>query len=217
MKIQIRNGRACPQAAQADRLPGGPCGLVLCHSIKHAAEPAHLLPRGGGAFLAEVDGNLTAWKDNKLITLHHSDKFRGPGFEPIIFRLETVIVDALHDSKGRPIPTVRAVTISETEEEQEASAARAEENEVLLARLDGGHAMSIAELARALGWFFADGRPYKSKVHRALNRLKAAGMMKSSRGDGDLTDKGEKAARERKKGGKWWLVRVLINPPCRTG
>lgn len=181
-------------------LPGGPCGLVLCHPIKHAAEPAHLLPRGGGAFLAEVDGNLTAWRDNKLITMHHSDKFRGPGFEPIIFRLETVIVDALHDSKGRPIPTVRAVTISETEEEQEASAARAEENEVLLARLDGGQAMSIAQLARALGWFFADGRPYKSKVHRALNRLKAAGMMKSSRGDWDLTDKGEKAARELKKG-----------------
>ena len=41
-------------------LPGGPCVLVLCHPIKHVSEPEQLLPRGGGAFLAEVDGNLTA-------------------------------------------------------------------------------------------------------------------------------------------------------------
>ena len=38
-------------------LPGGPCVLVLCHPIKHAIEPAQLLPRGGGSFLAEMDGN----------------------------------------------------------------------------------------------------------------------------------------------------------------
>ena len=72
-------------------LPGGPCVLVLCHPIKHASEPAQLLPRGGGAFLAEIDGNLTAWKEEDgLITLHHSDKFRGPGFEPITFRLDRI-------------------------------------------------------------------------------------------------------------------------------
>jgi AAA domain len=43
-------------------LPGNPCVLVLCHPVKHVTEPSQLLPRGGGAFLAEVNGNLTLWK-----------------------------------------------------------------------------------------------------------------------------------------------------------
>jgi hypothetical protein len=177
-------------------LPGGPCGLVLCHPIKHAAEPAQLLPRGGGSFLAEMDGNLTAWKEDNLIALHHSDKFRGPGFEPISFRLEKVTVEELKDSKGRVIPTVRAVAISEDEEAREVEASRADEDKVLVARLKGERSMSIADLARELDWFLADGRPYKSKVQRALKPLKTAGLMSSSRGKWDLTKKGEKAAQK---------------------
>ena len=43
----------------------------------------------------------------------------------------------------------------------------------MAARLKGGHSMSIANLARELDWFLADGRPYKSRVQRALKRLKA--------------------------------------------
>jgi DNA polymerase len=177
-------------------LPGGPSGLVLCHPIKHAAEPAQLLPRGGGAFLAEVDGNLTAWKDDKLITFHHSDKFRGPGFEPITFRLDKVTVDALKDSKGRMIPTVRAVVISEDEQAQEAETTRRDEDLILVARYEGARSMSLADLAEALDWTLADGRPYKSKVQRALNRLKLAGLMKPQRGKWDLTSKGEDVARD---------------------
>ena len=94
-------------------LPGGPCVLVLCHPVKHVTEPSQLLPRGGGAFLAEIDGNITLWKhDGVLLDLHHTDKLRGPGFEPINFRLETVNTTRLADKKGRIIPTVRAVWIS---------------------------------------------------------------------------------------------------------
>ena len=43
-------------------LPGGPCVLALCHPIKNA-DRDNLIPYGGGAFLNEVDGNLTCWKD----------------------------------------------------------------------------------------------------------------------------------------------------------
>ena len=94
-------------------LPGGPCVLVLCHPVKHVTEPSQLLPRGGGAFLAEIDGNITLWKhDGVLLDLHHTDKLRGPGFEPVNFRLETVNTTRLADKKGRIIPTVRAVWIS---------------------------------------------------------------------------------------------------------
>jgi hypothetical protein len=52
--------------------------VVLCHPIKNVNDPAQLLPRGGGAFLAEMDGNLTVWKrDDDTVELHHT-KIRGP-------------------------------------------------------------------------------------------------------------------------------------------
>ncbi|HMF29731.1 MAG TPA: AAA family ATPase, partial [Candidatus Cybelea sp.] len=72
-------------------LPGGPCVLVLCHPIKHAQEQNQLVPRGGGAFLAEVDGNLTVWrKTESVIELYYTGKLRGAGFEPMHFELETI-------------------------------------------------------------------------------------------------------------------------------
>jgi AAA domain/Bifunctional DNA primase/polymerase, N-terminal/Primase C terminal 2 (PriCT-2) len=40
-------------------LPGGPTILVTCHPTKNP-NMENLLPRGGGAFLAEVDGNLVS-------------------------------------------------------------------------------------------------------------------------------------------------------------
>jgi AAA domain len=182
-------------------LPGGPCGIVLCHPVKHASEPDQLLPRGGGAFLAEVDGNLTAWKEDTLVTLHHSDKFRGPGFEPITFRSEPIHTEQLKDRKGRMLPTFRVVALSDDEEAKENEAARSEENELLSARLDGGAAMSIAELAGLMGWTLKSGAPHKTKVARVLKRLKDAGLMKKERGKWDLTPKGEKLAKSLKTDG----------------
>jgi Mn-dependent DtxR family transcriptional regulator len=76
----------------------------------------------------------------------------------------------------------------------------ADEDLVMAARLKGGHSMSIADLARELDWFLADGRPYKSRVQRALRRLKADKLMEVSRGKWDLLPKGEKAAHELKNG-----------------
>jgi hypothetical protein len=78
--------RAPEQEKWLTTLPGGPCVLALCHPIKHVIDPNQLLPRGGGAFLNEVDGNLSAWKrDEDIVELHHTGKLRGPGFEPISF------------------------------------------------------------------------------------------------------------------------------------
>jgi hypothetical protein len=181
-------------------LPGGPCVLVLCHPIKHATDVSMLLPRGGGAFLAEMDGNLTGWKEDKLVTLHHSDKFRGAGFEPITFRLDPVRTPKLVDSRGRELPTVRAVALSKNEEAQEVAATQSEENELLIARHNGGDSMSIAELAEAAGWILANGDPHKSKVNRVLKRLDKAKLVRNERGKWDLTDKGEKLVRKLKKG-----------------
>lgn len=179
-------------------LPGGPCVLVLCHPIKHAVEPSQLLPRGGGAFLAEVDGNLTAWKhDNNLIELHHGDKFRGPGFEPISLRIERITTPKLVDARGRMIPTVRAIIISQTEEEREAGKTRDDDDRLLAQMLERSNC-SISDIAEACGWMSASGEAYKSKVHRALDRMmkEKPALVKKQRGQWQLTEEGKKAARD---------------------
>ena len=56
-------------------MPGKPGVIVGCHPIKSGES---LLPRGGGAFLAEMDGNLTCKKlSDEIIELHWSGKYRG--------------------------------------------------------------------------------------------------------------------------------------------
>jgi hypothetical protein len=174
-------------------LPGGPCILVLCHPVKHVTDPSQLLPRGGGAFLAEVDGNLTLWKhDGVLLDLHHGDKLRGPGFEPINLRLETVTTTRLMDKKGRLIPTVRAVWISDAETERETEDARSDEDTLLQAMLIPG--LSIAKLAEACGWLTSKGDPHKSKVDRTMKRLEKDKLAQLKRGTWGLTETGKTSA-----------------------
>jgi hypothetical protein len=97
---------------QLTTLPGAPCVIVACHPTKNASND-NLLPRGGGAFVAEMDGNLVCKKRDSVVDLHWHGKFRGPDFEPVGFELSTVTCDALKDSKGRSIPTVMAAPLSE--------------------------------------------------------------------------------------------------------
>jgi AAA domain len=177
-------------------LPGGPCVLVLCHPIKHAVEPSQLVPRGGGAFLAEIDGNLTAWKATDMIVLHHT-KMRGPGFEPLSFELETIRTDKLADADGRLLPTVRVVPITESEEEKQAYKQRTEEDRLLteMLKLSG---QSVADLARACGFLLGSGEPHKSKVQRmlaALAKKPKPAFTDSNRDKWELTEKGKAAAR----------------------
>jgi hypothetical protein len=46
-----------------------------------------LFPRGGGAFLAEVDGDLSALTEGPVVTLRCQGKFRGPNFSSTSFEL----------------------------------------------------------------------------------------------------------------------------------
>jgi AAA domain len=177
-------------------LPGAPCVLVLCHPIKHVTEPAQLLPRGGGAFLAEMDGNLTVWKHNDgLVELHHN-KIRGPGFEPMMFKLDKFITPKLVDAKGRPLPTVRAVHVSQADEDKQSDRARDDEDRVL-ARLLAFPNLSMAEIAIGLGRTFKSGEAAKSRVARAVDRLKGEKpvLILKKRDKWTLTEKGKEAAR----------------------
>ena len=156
-------------------------------------DPAQLLPRGGGAFLNEMDGNLTAWLKDDMVQLHHN-KIRGPGFEPMTFKLEKINSTKLIDSKGRLLPTVKAVPISEAEEDKQTQGARSDEDQ-MIAALAANPDRSLADLARSCGWIWASGEPAKSKAERVLGRLKADRLVKSVRGGRwELTDEGRKAS-----------------------
>jgi AAA domain len=64
-----------------DVIPGKPTVIANCHPVKNAS-PDNLLPAGGGNFLNQVDGNLTAAKTDSTTELHWQGKYRGVEFAP---------------------------------------------------------------------------------------------------------------------------------------
>jgi energy-coupling factor transporter ATP-binding protein EcfA2 len=175
-------------------LAGGPCVIVNCHPVKNAADD-NLLPRGGGSFLNEMDGNLTAVKiDDTTVKLHWQGKFRGPEPDPIMFGLERVTTDSLKDSKGRLIPTVIAKALSDSEARERRESLHSNEDMVLAAMLAHENA-SIADIAKACGWKFKGGTPDKSKVQRAFKGLEGKKLIEKLHDSYVLTAKGKKAAK----------------------
>ena len=87
--------------------------VVLCHPTKNASR-SNLLPRGGGAFLNELDGNLALWSHSpgEVTELHWCGKIRGPDFSPLGYRLRPVPTGQT-DEKDRPEMTIVAEPMSE--------------------------------------------------------------------------------------------------------
>ncbi len=104
----------------------------------------HNLPRGGGAFIAEVDGNLTLNK-GETVKLHWQGKHRGPDFDPIHFELKTVTAPSLVEWQGRPVPTVMAEALTKGESVKRADKARGDDDEVLLPRLNAARALACRD------------------------------------------------------------------------
>jgi len=176
-------------------VPGLPGVIVNCHPVKNATDE-NLAPRGGGAFLNEMDGNLTSKRKGEAsVELHWQHKFRGPDFVPITFDLVTVTSTKLVDSKGRPLPTVYAKPISEIElASHEALAGR--EKRALITTMAANPGASVAELAAKAGWVSVQGKPAKSKVHRLLHALKAQRLVAMELENWVLTSTGERAAKK---------------------
>jgi AAA domain len=174
-------------------LPGRPCVLVPCHPVKNATAD-NMVPKGGGSFLNEVDGNLTLAKTDSTVTLHWQGKFRGPDFAPLSFQLHTVTTDKLVDSKGRPIPSVVATPMSD-EERGQADANSRRDEDLVLVTVYGGNRRSLTDIALLLNWTTKQGKPNKSKVNRVMDRLKKAKLVQAERGGAyAVTPKGEKEA-----------------------
>ena len=175
-------------------LPGGPCVVVACHPPKSASD-GNLQPRGGGAFIAEMDGNLTARNDDGSVEFHWQGKFRGPDFAPFSFELQQVTHQLLKDQRGRSLPTIIARHLSDTAKESIAKANDASQIELL--KLIAKHPKaSLTDLANMLGWKMKDGQPYKMRAKRGIAELQKAKLIKKVFGKWELTKDGEKAATE---------------------
>jgi hypothetical protein len=175
-------------------LPGSPCVIALNHPIKHATSPEHLLPRGGGGYLNEIDGNFTLWAhDERLTDLYWTGKLRGQHFEKITFRLVTINTPKLVDSRGRAMPTVMAEAGTSEDIAESEAKARFQENQRLKA-MAAKPGASLSELALACEWFLSDSTPYKSLVQRVMGRLLRDKLVKKSGRDYELTSAGRAAA-----------------------
>jgi AAA domain/Primase C terminal 2 (PriCT-2) len=175
-------------------LPGGPCVVALCHPTKNA-DPDNLLPRGGGAYVAEVDGNLTGKLSDTVVEIHWQGKYRGPDFDPMQFELvRPVFATRLRDSKGRPIPTVIVRHLNDAEHSQVKARMR-EEEDIVLAILADADGVSLKDIAVRAGWV-EKGQPVRWRAQRVTNRLRDDKLVRLHRRAGwRLTDDGKKAAK----------------------
>lgn len=87
---------------------GGPALIVAMHPTKSATKET-MQPRGGGAFSGSIDGELCVWNSDGVIEFYHRTKFRGPGFDPMFFRLEKHTFPKLLDNFGEASISIIAV------------------------------------------------------------------------------------------------------------
>jgi hypothetical protein len=156
----------------------------------------------GGAFLAEVDGNLVAIKDqDSIVEITWHGKFRGPDFAPFSFKLMPSQSEKLIDTKGRKTWSIYVVPIPDDEQEDMVKQGNQEQDALLRAMLDHP-GYSLKEFAEHLNWRTktggaagVGGEPNKVKVQRKMEGLKKIKLVEKRR-DGHyvLTDKGEKEA-----------------------
>jgi KaiC/GvpD/RAD55 family RecA-like ATPase len=173
------------------RASSRPCVIDLCHPPAGAGRNT-LRPRGGSAFLAEIDGNAGLWRDDgaELVEVFKGAKFRGPDFDSMVFELRTVVVDALRDSKGRAMQSVVAVPASAADDARLFKEGR----ERLLAVL---RAVSLAPDASQRQRADSLDMP-RTAVQRALSELVEGGALRKTIAGHEVTDKGKK-----------WLVAAL--------
>ncbi|WP_332716677.1 AAA family ATPase [Pelagibacterium mangrovi] len=171
-------------------LEGRPCVMVACHPTKNATTE-NLLPRGGGSFIAEMDGNLVCLKTDGGVRLHWQGKHRGPDFEPVEFELEKVTAPQLRDTRGRDVPTVMAKVLGSDQAKAKAAKARKDEDEVLI-EIDADGGQSLASMAEALGWT-KEGNPHKDRVRRATDKLRRDKLVEFKGRKWKLTPAGHEA------------------------
>jgi hypothetical protein len=171
-------------------IPGNPCVIVNCHPTKNAG-PENLTPAGGGNFLNNIDGNLTAAKTDSTTELHTQGKFRGVDFAPMHFLIQTKTHERLKDTKGRLMPTVICEWISDQRKEAIAVQKNKDE-ETVLGMIKEDSKISYAAIATRMKWILHSGEPHKTKAVRCVEALEKDKLVKRGRGKLQVTPEGEK-------------------------
>jgi hypothetical protein len=164
--------------------PNKPSTLITAHPVKNATRD-NLLPRGGSALTNELDGNLTAWADGKMISMHWLGKLRGIPFDPI--QLEQVVVkpQGLVDADGNQMPATIIKPLGDTREAELLNEKHRVEIAVLAA-YKANASISQRDLAAQVG-------ASKSTVNRLVVELKKKKWLRDYSGKMVLTGEGEKA------------------------
>jgi AAA domain len=177
-------------------IPGKPTVIANCHPVKNAVAE-NLLPAGGGNFLNQVDGNLTAAKTDSTTELHTQGKFRGVDFAPMHFLIKTVTHERVKDSRARLIPTVICEWISDKEKENIAAQRVSDEDAVLKIIADDLKATQPS-IAIKMNWRLHSGEPNKMKAGRCIKALLKDKLIKETRrGNYILTGDGKKALEQK--------------------
>jgi hypothetical protein len=180
------NGEYARQLRTLCDLPGNPCVVVLCHPTKNAKDIGDMVPRGGGAFLNEVDGNIGLVRNGTTIIAVAIGKFRGSEFAPLNFALKTIDNHPrLKTTRGKQISTVVAVPISHDEVQRQEETGRKNEDKVLELLCNNPKGTIQADIAKALSW-------YANKAKRALESLEQEKLVACTRGFWTATEKGQK-------------------------
>ena len=170
-----------------------PAIIMPAHPVKNATRQ-NLAPKGGSSLVNEVDGNLTLWNADGLVTLHWQVKHRGPEFEPLNLELKRYECDSIRDRKGRIMPTILAQPVLTMRATQIARETLSLEDRILLAIHDDP---STTKAARAL----ALGIP-PSRYQRILERLAQQRLIRKFRNKWELTKDGQRAVDEITEGQK---------------
>lgn len=179
-------------------LPGKPAVIVNCHPSASAGKDMSresCVPRGGSAFLNEIDTNLTVWAEGDTAEFHWMRKKRGPDFSPILFEYKAINV--WH--QDQKTPTVVAIHIDEDREKALRSERREAESRLIYAMHSAPNG-TIREWAAEAGFVIRTGK-YAGQAHtsftaRTLERLKEYKFAERSKRDGwILTQKGKDEAK----------------------
>lgn len=184
----VMMGRYARLLRQLTQLNGGPAVIVNCHPPKNVSNE-NLQPAGGGAFVAEVDGNLTITNVGENVELHWQTKLRGPEFSPLQFELRDVVSTRLRDIKGRRLRTVIARPVSEARAQLNESRDR-QEQDAVMAIMHEQEEISLTAIADRLHWHTATGTPNRVKIFRITQALVRGGFVRKHRGRCILTKAG---------------------------
>jgi hypothetical protein len=167
------------QMRRLTELAGRPAVVVICHPSKHAHGNEALMPRGGSAFLNELDANLTAWKEGEIVQLSWN-KVRGPGFDPISIKLEVYTFEQLETNLGSKVTSIVATPVDQRTSEDLQKAAEVDED-AILALMEVNQNLSLRQMAQRLNWVGRNNQEQLWRVVKAIKQLEADHLVRKYR------------------------------------